>query len=53
MSEQMPFAFGIDHVCTPQPLGFGLLGDRADHVFVEIDMFDLDIGHLDAQASVC
>lgn len=41
-------AFGIDHLGTPQPLGLGLLGDRADRVFIEIDMFDLDIGHLDA-----
>src|SRR5258707_5843273 len=40
-------AQGIDHLRSPQPLGLGLLGDRADHVFIEIDMFDFDVGHLD------
>ena len=44
----LQFAFGVDHLGPALPLGFGLLGDGADHRFVEVDVLDLDIGHLDA-----
>ena len=51
----MRFAFGLSQVGRTtrsgiplDPLRLGLLGDRAHHVLVEIDMLDLDAGHLDS-----
>ena len=41
------FTFGVDDLGTPRAFGFGLLCDRADHAFVEVDVFDFDVGHLD------
>ena len=41
-------ALGVNDFRAPGAFGLGLLGNRADHALVEIDMFDLDIRYLDA-----
>jgi len=43
-SSRRPAAhLALINLCTRNPFGLGLLGDRPDHVFVEIDMLDLDM----------
>jgi hypothetical protein len=41
-------AHRIDHFGAPQPLRLGLLGNRAHHGLIEIDILDLNGGDLDA-----
>ena len=48
LGRSLQLALGMDHFGTALALGFGLLGDGPNHVFVEVNVFDLDIGHLDA-----
>ena len=43
----LQFTLGVDHLGAPFALGLGLAGDGANHRFIEVDMLDLDIGHLD------
>ena len=44
----LQFALGVDHLGAAHALGLGLLGDRADHGLVEVDVLELDVGDLDA-----
>ena len=46
--HRLQLALRVDHLGTAQPLGLGLLGDRAHHRLIQVDMLRLDIGHLDA-----
>ena len=48
MCRGLLLAFGVDDLGATRALGLGLLGDCADHAFVEIDVLDLDIRDLDA-----
>ena len=41
-------AFGIDYLGPAIALGLGLPRYRTDHALVEVDVLDLDSGHLDA-----
>lgn len=41
-------AFGVDDLGAPKPLGFGLLGYRAHHALVDVDMLDFDIRDFDS-----
>ena len=38
----------VNHLGTPFPLCFGLFCNGTDHAFVDIDMFDLNVGDLDS-----
>src|SRR5690606_23359633 len=38
--------FGVNDLGTPFALGLGLAGNRTHHTFVQIDVLDLDVGHL-------
>ncbi len=39
----LQLAFGVDDLGTAQALSFGLLGDGADHLLVEVDVFQFDV----------
>jgi hypothetical protein len=41
-------ALGVDDARPAHALCLGLLGNRADHALVDVDMLDLDVGDLDA-----
>ena len=41
-------ALGVDDARAPVALGFRLARDRPHHALVDIDVLDLDVGHLDA-----
>ena len=44
----LQFAFGVDYLGPPFTFGLGLFGDGAHHRLIQVDVFDLDIGDLDA-----
>jgi hypothetical protein len=48
LRRRLLFAFGIDDLGAPLALGLGLARDGADHGLGNVDVLDLDVGHLDA-----
>src|SRR3989344_3596466 len=46
--RRLQFAFRVDHLGPAFAFRFCLSGDGADHRFVEVHVFDFDIGNLDA-----
>ena len=44
----LQLALGVDDFGAPQALGLGLLGDGADHLFVEVDVLEFNIGDFNA-----
>ena len=45
---RLEFAFGIDDLCAAQAFRFSLFRDRTDHLFIEVDVLELNIRDLDA-----
>ncbi|MNS70839.1 hypothetical protein D3C72_1041890 [compost metagenome] len=41
-------AFGVDDLGAPFAFGLGLAGDDADHAFIQVDVLDFHVRHLDA-----
>ncbi len=41
-----PSTVRVNELRTPRPFGFCLRSNRADHTLVQIDVLDLDVGHL-------
>ena len=51
--RRLELALGVDDLGPAFAFGFGLLGDRPDHVLREIDMLHLDQLDLDAPTGRC